>query len=400
MKPAYLMRKESFGGTFSNPVSGKRVYVNHAEFDQIKLAGGLPDALQAELKSAAGSIIVREPDFLPGYTFSSPDVIFFEITRACNLTCTHCFNNSGKRLLGELSNIQRAAIIEDLCIAGVQEIRFTGGEPLAVRAVFDFISQIREVGLRASIGTNGALINGNVAKRLASAGLNAAITSIDGMEEKHDSIRGNGSFQKTLIGIDALLSEGIPVRVNTVVMKSNLEEVVRVTDYFFKREIPIMIRRLIPAGRADGMMAEMLTQGDYADLRRRLEDQLEDPRGLVRGHYLKDDKVAPRIQLPFTRHACSAGHRGLVILPGGAVQTCGFLGPLGERSPGNLKDVNLASLWKSLVESQHISNLRSLLRGHNAETTGPQTNCLAIALASQKGRFSLDIDIRKDGIMP
>ncbi|MHB1316545.1 MAG: radical SAM/SPASM domain-containing protein [Minisyncoccota bacterium] len=380
-----LLRKESFGGTLSNAHSGKRLYVSQEEYNSIKELQKLPLDLRIELNAPSNEVIIMEPEVLPDHNFSGPDTIFFEITRACNLTCEHCFNNSGNRLPFELSDGQRRAIITNLCDSGVQEIRFTGGEPLVVSAVFKYITYIRNRGVRASIGTNGALIDFNVAKRLADAGLNTAITSIDGMEEKHDLIRGSGSFQKTLLGIQSLLDVNIPVRVNTVAMKSNMQEIPLITEYFYLRNIPIMIRRLIPSGRADNMMKEMLTEEDYALLRDTLKPFISDKRGIVRGHYLQNDNVEPRIKLPFERRSCSAGHRGLVVLPDGLVQTCGFLGPLGENSIGDLKSETLASLWQRLTESQHIASLRALLPTFNETTLGPKTNCLAIALAGGVG---------------
>jgi MoaA/NifB/PqqE/SkfB family radical SAM enzyme len=379
-----LLRKESFGGTLSNAISGKRIYINKEEYRRIQESGILPNDLCVEMKAVSSSVIIKEPAVLPAYNFSSPDTIFFEITRACNLTCQHCLNNSGKRLLEELSDEQRNIIIDDICNVGVQEIRFTGGEPLLVSTIFKYISQIRDRGLRASIGTNGSLVDSRIAKQLASAGLNIAVVSIDGMERQHDFIRGKGSFKKTLIGIQSLLDVGIPVRVNIVAMKSNMEEIPLVTEHFSQRNIPIMIRRFIPSGRADSMKMEMLNEGDYALLRNKLRSLLSNQKGIVRGHYLKDEEVETRIKLPFKRYSCSAGHRGLVVLPDGRVQTCGLLSSLGEPSAGDLKTESLVSVWQRLLESKHIDSLRSLLPSYNACTCGPKTNCLAIALASQK----------------
>ena len=379
-----LLRKESFGGTLSNTISGKRIYINKEECRLIQESGMLPNDLRIELRAVSSSVIIKEPVMLPAYNFSAPDTIFFEVTRACNLACQHCLNNSGKQLQRELSDEQRSIIIDDICNIGIQEIRFTGGEPLLASTIFKYISQIRNQGLRASIGTNGTLIDSRVAKKLASAGLNTAIVSIDGMERQHDFIRGEGSFKKTLIGIQSLLDVGIPVRVNTVAMKSNMGEIPLVTEYFFQRNIPIMIRRFIPSGRADSMKTEILTKGDYVLLRNKLKSFLSNQKGIVKGHYLKDEEVETRINLPFKRYSCSAGHRGLVILPDGRVQTCGLLSSLGETSVGNLKAESLTSVWQKLLESKHIDSLRSLLPGYNACACGPKTNCLAIALASQK----------------
>lgn len=379
-----LLRQESFGGTLFNALSGKRIYVTVDEYRRVEVGGTIPENLRSEVQASSNTVLLRKPKLLPPNNFSAPDTVFFEITRACNLTCAQCLNNSGKRLTDELSNPQRRSIIEDLCESGVQEIRFTGGEPLIVPAVLQYISNTHSSGLRASIGTNGTIVTLDLAERLASAGLNSAIVSIDGMEMQHDLIRGRGSFQKTIAGIQALVEAGISVRINTVAMKRNLHEIPLVVQYFFEQGIPIMIRRLIPSGRAAQIRGEMLTIADYDTLRETLKPFLDDPRGLVRGHYLHDENVTTRIPLPFNRRQCSAGHRGLVVLPNGNVQTCGFLGPLGESPIGNVETEKLASIWQRLLASEHICSLESLLPGHNASETYPKTNCLAIALATRQ----------------
>jgi len=376
-----LLRKEVFGGTLFNSDSGKRAYINRDEYESISQSGSVPEHLQREIQLSTDSVLIREPSYLPGNNFSAPDTIFFEITRACNINCTFCFNNSGRRMSNEMSDAQRLRLVQDLINSGVQEVRLTGGEPLVVNVVYDIIRLLRRNGLRTSIGTNGILVKPDIARRLADVGLNLAVVSVDGMRSVHDSIRGAGSFRKTMKGIIELKHVGIPVRVNTVVMKSNIDEVVRVTEFFSNLSVPVMIRRLIPAGRADNMSGEMLSQEEYEVLRKRLGHLTSDSTKHVRGHYIKDDKVAPRISLPFERQSCSAGHRGMVVLPDGNVQTCGFLGPLGEMSVGNLVNERFSGVWRKLVDSQHIESMRFLLPGYNSSTSGPKTNCLAIALA-------------------
>lgn len=359
---ASLLRKESFGGTICNANSGKRIYITLSEFQQIKIAGVIPLNLQTELKAPSNDVIVREPEIISSSNFSAPDVIFFELSRECNLHCAHCLNDSGNPLHAELSHERRVSLIEDFCVSGVQEIRFTGGEPLLVPQIFDYISKIREVGLRATIGTNGTLVDTAVARYLSEAGLNVAIVSVDGLEKNHDSLRGKGTFKKTLQGIEALKEIQIPVRVNVVAMKNNMEEIPRIVQYFSDRRIPVMIRRLIPSGRAT-RTKEMLTAEDYHVLRSNLGHFLSDPNGIVSGHYLKEEEIAPRIALPFEWHKCKAGRRGLSISPDGRVHTCGFLEPLGVPSTGDFSTENLSSIWES--------------------SCAPETHCLATALARQ-----------------
>lgn len=74
----------------------------------------------------------------------------------------------------------------------------------------------------------------------------------------------------------------------------------------------------------------------------------------------------------------------MVILPDGRIQTCGFLGPLGETSIGQVPDEYMADIWRRLDSSSRIEDLERNLEPYNTNTTGPETNCLAVALIGQK----------------
>jgi MoaA/NifB/PqqE/SkfB family radical SAM enzyme len=177
---------------------------------------------------------------------------------------------------------------------------------------------------------------------------------------------------------------GVDIRINTVLMRSNMEDMSLLVQDLHDQNLAVFVRRLIPAGRANGMSPDMLSREEYAMFEKRVAHLLDDPHGLIKGHYLREgNEPLSRIELPFQRHGCSAGHRGLVVLPNGKVQTCGFLGPLGERSVGILPSEKLSVVWRRLIASKHIESLRALLPNHNAKGCGPCTNCLAIALAHE-----------------
>lgn len=375
-----LLRRESFGGTLYFVQNGKRTYVNREEFALIKASGSIPSALANELKSATAPVIVVEPAQLPERNFSAPDTVFLEATRACNLTCTHCFNSSGKELPGQLTQSQLEAIVNDLAASGVQEIRFTGGEPVILPGIVSLIKRASSLGIRCSMGTNAVLINDRKADELKAAGLHAVIVSLDGLEERHNLIRGRSSFRLTLEGLECLRARSIDIRVNIVVMRSNLTDIPPLVTSLTEQDIPVFMRRFILAGRASSTTNEMLSAAEYADLRTAIESLLDDPRAIVSGHYLKEKHITTRIPLPFARKECSAGHRGLVVLSDGRIQTCGFLEPLGEMSIGRLPADLLCDIWKRLNDSIHIPTLERNIGPYNNSTTGPRTNCLAIAL--------------------
>jgi len=386
-----LLRRESFGGTLFFVAKGVRTYVTHEEFDAIAVMGSLPGALVKELGISAETIIVQEPSRLFSHNFSAPDTVFLEVTRACNLRCAHCFNSSGSIVPNQMTQTELELIIDDLAVSGAQEIRFTGGEPMMYPGIITLIRRAFDLGLRCSMGTNAALITDRTADALKNAGLRAGIISLDGLAEQHDRVRGHDSFRRACEGLEFLRAREIDVRVNIVVMQSNLEDIPHLVDILVKREIPVFMRRFILSGRATDSSNEMISAEQYAELRLSLKSFLENTDGYVDGHYMKSGRISTqRVKFPFVRKECSAGHRGLVISPDGAVQACGFLGPLGETSIGKLPSQTLAQIWEDLNTSNRIQTLERNLDPYNQKTTGSKTNCLAIAYPQQKPLVEID----------
>ncbi|EKE11055.1 MAG: radical SAM protein [uncultured bacterium] len=228
------------------------------------------------------------------------------------------------------------------------------------------------------MGTNATLVTAAMAKDLVRSGLCSSIVSIEGDEKTHDLIRGNGSYKRALAGLINLMDQGIDVRINMVLMKSNISSIVSVLELSSKLNIPIFLRRFVPSGRGMENQGEVLTANDYEKLRMDLEKYLLEPRGLVQGHYLAEKKAEIRASLPFTRYSCSAGQRGIIITPNGHVHTCGFLAMLGEKVLGKTPEEEISIIWKRLTESNHMEFLRKKLDLHNAGNEQIVTNCLAI----------------------
>lgn len=379
-----LIRREFFGATLFDASTGRRVYISENEFIGIKKYGLNAEFFRKEIGVVGRECLIIEPKWLPKFNFSAPDTVFFELTRACNSKCLHCFNNSGTKLDDEIFYEEKIKVIKDLWQTGVQEIRFTGGEPLMSQEICNLLSFSANLGLRNSIGTNAILVTKDYSKQLADAGLKLAVVSVDGIGTAHDKIRGRGSFAKTMRGISLLRSHGIFIRVNTVVMRSNFDKLVSLVEYFFKQGIQVFLRRFIPSGRSSGTVNEMLTADEYIILKKTIASYLEDKSGLIQGHYLRESEVKTRISLPFIRQKCSVGSRGLVILPNGKVQTCGFLGPLGEHHVGCVPKESMRIIWKRLLTSEYVNTLFKSLAEYNAQTTGCRTNCFAIAVATKK----------------
>lgn len=307
-----------------------------------------------------------------------PRKVFLELTRACNLACTHCLNDSGTQMEAELQDDEVLALVSRLAAFGICEIRFTGGEPTMRPVLEKAIALAARLKIQPVIGSNAVAITEALSERLFQAGLRSAIISVDGDETHHDAIRGRGSFQRTWRGIRALRDHGIAVRVNAVAMKSTFNGFRSLCNRCAEERVRLFIRRYIPSGRARGNASEFLTKGDYERLREDLTSFIE--MGIVDGHYLT----------PNSHEHCSAGKSAFVILPNGDVKSCGFLSELGENSYGNVRREELAVIWQRVTSSQFLRHGHSSLTPWlEQQSDMPKTNCLAVAIGGEEALIQL-----------
>ena len=144
------------------------------------------------------------------------------VTRACNLSCIHCYISAGKPLKDELRTHEWLNVIDQLKSLGIEVIYILGGEPLLRSDVFDIISHSASLNVYTAMSTNGTLVNQEVAGKLKESGINEVQVSVDGPNERINSaIRGAGSFQKAINGVRSLLEEGVKTTISYVITELN-----------------------------------------------------------------------------------------------------------------------------------------------------------------------------------
>ena len=153
----------------------------------------------------------------PSVPFVAFDTLWFQVAGTlCNLECTHCFvsaspNNHNHEMMS-LETVKRyLAEAEGL---GLKEYYFTGGEPFLNREIFEIIEATLAQG-PVSVLTNGLLIKADGAERLrrlahaSPYSLDLRI-SIDGWDAAtNDRVRGPGTFERALSGIQQLAAAGL-----------------------------------------------------------------------------------------------------------------------------------------------------------------------------------------------
>ena len=127
-------------------------------------------------------------------------LISWNTTSRCNLFCRHCYRESGPEndRAGEMTTAEGRELIASIRRAGFRLLIFSGGEPLLREDIFDLVAAARDTGLMPAMGTNGTLLTGETAARLAESGLRGVAVSVDSLDrEYHDAFRGTpGAFDR------------------------------------------------------------------------------------------------------------------------------------------------------------------------------------------------------------
>ncbi|MFZ1684989.1 MAG: radical SAM protein [Candidatus Zixiibacteriota bacterium] len=118
-----------------------------------------------------------------------PEMVGWEITRQCNLTCPHCYTAATRRPMPDLSTPECKAIIDDLATMGTRSIGWTGGEPLLRADLEEIVAYGKAKGnFRQGVTTNGVLLDESRARSLKAAGITYIQISLDGSNPEQNMI--------------------------------------------------------------------------------------------------------------------------------------------------------------------------------------------------------------------
>ena len=179
------------------------------------------------------------------YQIPPPLAVLWDLTSRCNLKCHHCVVDSGPERDDQLSLEKCLNLLDELANFGVQQLIFSGGEPLIRNDFFTIAEYAVKLGFTVQLATNATLITESVAKKIAGLGLHPQI-SLDGRTpETHEQFRNKkGSWNKTIAGIKFLANEGVKVSVAAVVTRMNVDEIPEL--YRFAKELGTYSFRIMP----------------------------------------------------------------------------------------------------------------------------------------------------------
>lgn len=303
---------------------------------------------------------------------SPPRLLTYTVTFRCNARCIMCdsWKMSGE---GDLSVDEIDGIFKQL--NRMQAVRLTGGEPFVRKDLFEIVGlverRLKPLGLH--ITTNGFLTDRivDLCERRSKRTPLQLLVSLDGVGEKHNTIRGSSLAWKTAFAtLEALAPRrrelNLDLAVNqTIVDREGVEhykllreklaplgvrhQAVMAYDasatYKLEREVDVAPRQI-------GQFSTFgeFSDDDFRELFREMESDIKKLpwwARLAKQYYLEGirQRLLPTgHEEAWLNPTCVALNSHLRIFPNGDVPTCQF----NSKTIGNLRDQSFEEVWKGV----------------------------------------------------
>jgi heme b synthase len=363
------------------------------------------------------------------------NLVAWEVTKRCNLTCAHCRASAEDVAYeGELTLVECKRVIDEIKTIGNPILILSGGEPLARPDVFEIGKYASSKGLRVVMGSNGTLIDGEVASKLTTIPIGRIAISLDfPTPQLEDGFRGRtGAFDMAMAGIENARKAGVEIQINCTITKMNFHLLGELVDLALKvGAVAFHPFLLVPTGRGKGLEAVELSPDEYEQALNKIYDmQVELGDRLFfkptdAPHYMRVVSQRQRkgagqtesgpVSSPSHPSPRSAGHpggspngmtRGCLAGVGfcfvshtGKVQGCGYL----TVEAGDLKRQSFGEVWRDSPVFKDLRNLDNIkgkcgvceykrvcggCRARAFETTGDYLNAEPYCSYQPSGRIA------------
>jgi len=193
-----------------------------------------------------------------------PEEIMIEVEPKCNFKCQFCFNKVSfakeSRNIKPFSTGYIKKIIDSVSDNNVEIIRFTGGEPMLRRDIFQLLRYAKKRGVETRLNTNGSLINQKTVHKLKGIVDNILIPIESWTDKKESKITSfSSALKKKIKAIELLKEQEIPiVRAGTVATRENILNFKKIANLI--TELPLdewELYRPVPVSKKNN-----LTSGD------------------------------------------------------------------------------------------------------------------------------------------
>jgi cyclic pyranopterin phosphate synthase len=181
---------------------------------------------------------------------------------------------------------ETARLVSVFASAGIERVRFTGGEPLVRKDIVRLVELVsRRTAVEKLVMTTNATRLDELAQPLEAAGLHGVNISLDTLDaDRFARITRGGDLRRVLAGIYAALDVGFEVKLNTVPLRGrNDDELDRIVDFAWSIGATPRFIELMPLG--EGAKLPQSARMSPADVTRVLGERvLHEAAAGIEGH--------------------------------------------------------------------------------------------------------------------
>ncbi len=182
----------------------------------------------------------------PRYATELPDVVGIKLTNRCNLRCKHCYEWNEEGFHRNMNKMEQQQDIElELFKKILKEtetlksrLYLWGGEPLCHKDFDKIADMLKQDPREVSMCTNALLLQQNLDSIIKISDNLELLIPVEGFEEDHDLIRGNGNFKKVMEALKLIMdlkAKGIykgKVSIHTVINDSVSGKLYDLVEFF------------------------------------------------------------------------------------------------------------------------------------------------------------------------
>jgi len=203
------------------------------------------------------------------------------VTKKCNLGCLYCHKEGQFSRRKSISPGEFVALTRVACDYGLDEIKYSGGEPLLYAPLVELIRDAKSVGRvpRVSLTTNGILLEERV-KELNDGGLDELSISFDTLNVDVFSTLNRGKkkdFCRILSGIEKARSYKWDVSLNMTLTRYNSSEVGHMIDFARERDLVLRLISFIPLSVAPADSVSADASQIFKELKESAVEAVQDP---------------------------------------------------------------------------------------------------------------------------
>ena len=275
-----------------------------------------------------------------------PYTLVAELTYRCPLRCVYCSNPVDWARHGDgLDTADWLRVFREAEELGVVQLNLTGGEPLLRRDLETLVEGARGLDLYTNLITSGIPLTRERLAELKARGLDNVQVSIqDVTAPASDRIAGLKSFERKLEIAHWVKELGLPLTLNTVLHRENLDrigEVVALAESLAADRLELANTQYL--GWALVNRAALLPTREQLD---RAREVARAARQRLQGR-MEVLFVTPDYYADFPKSCMDGwGRRFIVVAPDGLVLPCHAAHTLPGFAFDNAKDRSLAEIWR------------------------------------------------------